>query len=409
MIISAFDMRIFHSKYIIICLLVLAAFQIIYALNSNAITKNSRLFIQISDNLYHKGSYSFDGETPTRIVQPLYTFFVLVFYQLTGQSTAVVVLAQILMNLLGYVVVLKTAALIFDSRLPRLLPAALAGHAAIWYFGMYILNECLFIFLTILAIYFLVRAIKLAGEINYIAASFFAALAFLTRPAGIGLILLIWLPLFAAYGKLNKPGLKFLFGMVTIVLVVTPWAARNYFVMGKLTPFSAEDAYHLHYASLPDPAIAKKEYLNFDPIGTRPDAVADSVGLMKSAITKIIADPLGFLGRGIVKNWIIWTNFPGTRERPVSAGKIILNLIQFAMLICTACGFFAISKGFRLALLLPALGCSIVVFFTYATTRFTIPALPTILILASQGAEQLITWIFNKGRHKHEIAESGLI
>jgi hypothetical protein len=56
----------------------------------------------------------------------------------------------------------------------------------------------------------------------------------------------------------------------------------------------------------------------------------------------------------------------------------------------TITGVFRTELKYAVILLLPALAISVVVFFTYATTRFTVPALPFMLILAAKGLETIL-------------------
>jgi Dolichyl-phosphate-mannose-protein mannosyltransferase len=379
----------YNKKYIIICLVILLSFQIVLHLKTNPVTPNSRLFFDISENIYRQGAYSFDGENPTRMIQPLYTLFVLVFYQLTGQNPIFVIIVHIILNLIGFILLLKTSALIYDRQTPLLLPILLIGHIAIWYFSAIIINECLFIFLLICTNYYFIKGFKHDKSKDIILAGIFAGLAFMTRPVGLGYICLMFIP-YLIFHRINKATARRLaLTYLPIILVILPWTIRNHVTMNNFTPLSSEDRFHLLYASLPDSVTDNREYQIFDPINTEPDKVADSTGMMKTAINNILADPLGFIKRGISKIVMVWVNFPGTREMNNLPLKIISSIIQFGILIFAAIGFIYTKKWSGIILLIPAISCSLILFFTYATTRFTVPALPFILILTAKGFEDV--------------------
>ena len=380
----------FNKKYIIICLLILLVFQIGLHLKTNPVTPNSRLFFNISENIVKHGSYSFDGENPTRMIQPLYTLFVMVFYQFAGQNPTIVIIVQIILNLIGFLILLKTSALIFDRQSPLILPLLLACHIAIWYFSTIIINECLFIFLIICTNYYFIRAFKDDKSRDIMLSGLFAGLAFMTRPIGLGYIGMMFIP-YLVFHRISKQTVRRLaLTYIPIILVILPWTIRNQITMDNFTPLSSEDRYHLLYASLPDSVTQSREYQIFDPINTEPDKVADSTGMLKTAVSNIMADPLGFIKRGINKIITIWVHFPGTREISNLPIKIISSIIQIGILIFAAIGFIYIKKWPGIILLLPAISCSLIVFFTYATTRFTVPALPFILILTAKGMD--VVW-----------------
>jgi 4-amino-4-deoxy-L-arabinose transferase-like glycosyltransferase len=383
-----------NKKYVAACFLALLLFHIIYHLLSEPMQPNSKLFVEISRNMLEQGSYSFDGEQPTRLIQPLYTIFVMIFYHILGLKATGVVMAQIILDMIAFIFVIKTANLVYNGSLPKILPLLLAGHFAIWFFGLYLINECLYIFITVLGIYFLVKAVKYDKNLDFMIAGLLGGLALLTRPVGLGYIAFLFIPVFLFRKKLRKPVLKLILIYAAVLVTVLPWTIRNAMIMGKMTPLSSEDRYHLLYASLPDSVTADREYLIFDPINTEPDEVADTTNIMKKAIDNILSKPFSFLWRGMQKVVMVWTNFPGTREFKDIYLIILSKTLQFGILFFTLIGFIKTEKKYAMVLILPAVFYSLILFFTYATTRFTVPALPFLLILTARGFEPVMKYIF---------------
>jgi 4-amino-4-deoxy-L-arabinose transferase-like glycosyltransferase len=325
------------------------------------------------------------------MIQPLYTLFVLVFYQLPGQHPSVVVAAQIALNLMGFVLVVRTAELIYGrDHVSRILPLILLCDFTIWIFAVYIINEALFIFISICNVYFLVKALGTGRSRDYLATGVLAALGLLTRPAGIGFICAISLIMIAGRTRIRRPLAGWLIMHGAMAALCLPWMLRNYVSMDKLTPLSSEDRYHLLYASLPDSTIEKKAYTEFDPITTEPDEVADSLDVMGVALRNITQEPLSFVLRGLKRIATVWFHFPGTREWTDWRLKIPSLLIQWGFLLFTLIGFLNTRWPANIALLAPAIGISALLFFTYATTRFTVPALPAMLILTARGLMHVV-------------------
>ncbi|NIW41373.1 MAG: hypothetical protein GWN27_12890 [candidate division Zixibacteria bacterium] len=115
---------------------------------------------------------------------------------------------------------------------------------------------------------------------------------------------------------------------------------------------------------------------------------------MKKAIDNILSKPFSFLWRGMQKVVMVWTNFPGTREFKEIYLIILSKTLQFGILFFTLIGFIKTEKKFAIVLILPAVFYSLILFFTYATTRFTVPALPFLLILTAKGFEPVLNYIF---------------
>lgn len=368
------------------CVLILFTVQLFGLIYFETICPDSKAYFQLSKNLYNDGNYSYDGEQPARIRQPLYPIFLLIFYQLPGQCLAIVIIMQVILNLIGYYLLLKISYIIFRGRIPTFLPYILAGYLPLWTYSTRIMTEGLFIFLTICSLYFLTMLLKRMVLKYSFLAGIIAGLAFLTRLIGLGyIIVLISIPVILSK-KLKNTHLHILIMAAAIIIICLPWIIRNQVEFGKLTPFSSDASFHLYYASLPDSVINAKDHIKYHP-DSNPDLIADSLKFLTLAFKSYGNNPFHIILKGIKNLITIWAYFPGTREIKDIWLKSAAFALQWGILLFAIYGFFRTTSYYRLILIAPAIGYSIGFFFTYATTRFAIPAMPFILILSSVGLE----------------------
>lgn len=355
---------------------------------------DSQAYLQLSHSLYERGSFSYDGINPCRYRAPLYPLYLVLFYQLPGKNLTILLLSQVLLNLLTFFFILKTAALVFRTKSNWVLPLLTAAYFPVWVFSSMILTETLFIFLTTASIYYLISALRRYSLRNIILCGILSGLAFLTRPIGIGAIFLFPV-MFLVFikNKLYRP----IFLKVTLcaVCVLLPWSFRNYLVLQEFTIFPSDVTYHLYYCSLSDDVRESGDYIKYHP-DSNPDKLADSLKLSQAALINIKAHPFDFIGNGISKIVLVWINFPGTRDIANPLYRSLAYLMQFFILALLCLALIRNRTIYTLALLFPAVGFTLVIAASYATTRFIIPAMPLILILISDSLQDLMKIVADK-------------
>lgn len=94
---------------------------------------DSREYLSISGSLFHgkgyavtdasfKGFESFGGERPTRMRQPGYPLYLVLFYYFAGQNIFIVQFSQVVLNILTLCLVFLIANRIFNTQRERELP-----------------------------------------------------------------------------------------------------------------------------------------------------------------------------------------------------------------------------------------------------------------------------------------------
>ena len=169
------------------------------------------------------------------MMAPLYPMFLAGSYALPGPDRLAVLLIQILLGAAMTAAVYLIGRKLFSER------AALAAaiFCALYYplitISMSVLSEALFIPLMTLSLLFALYALFDGGKKNFAMAGILAGLACLTRPVIIYLPLL--LAIAAALGilrrRLNMRWLHLAIFLGCFYLTLSPWAYRNWQVLGK--------------------------------------------------------------------------------------------------------------------------------------------------------------------------------
>ncbi|MFH0778728.1 MAG: hypothetical protein V2A71_08865, partial [Candidatus Eisenbacteria bacterium] len=123
---------------------------------------DSKEYLSIARSLLNGGGYGvsdaefhrfdgFRGETPTRMRQPGYPFYLLFFYWSMGRSVLTVQLSQVLLNALTFFLVFLIARRTWRGRLWPGTLLALALYFPLWFTSALVLTETLFTFLLVTA------------------------------------------------------------------------------------------------------------------------------------------------------------------------------------------------------------------------------------------------------------------
>ncbi len=345
---------------------------------------DSKDYVSISENLYLKGDYSFDGISPSRLRMPIYPIFLVPFFQIPQKSVLILIAVQTVLNIGTMVLLLRIWRLLFREEYPVLLPFVLLGHVFIWINAVFVLTETLFTFLVTSALYFYFRPAREDVSWTLAFSGLFLGLAFLTRSicAGLILYLLIAIPIMHRNSPQVFRRLAVLAAAVAVTVV--PWTVRNYVSTGRLTPTAIDSEYNFYLGTLTASDIESGRYEhwmrheNFDQL-------ADSFEYRERAISNIRADVPEYLLRGTKRVADIWSHFPTTRDAALEY-KTVGHMLQAGIILLAFLGLVKTESSGKWVLVGPAIGFTFVLFFTgTATTRHLLPAMPFVLILATKG------------------------
>lgn len=383
--------------------------------NYEPVQFDSYEYLSVANNILNNGAYSvsqinskdfpqFLGESPTRMRQPLYPVFLALLFFFFGNSIISVQLVQLILSILTLFLIIDIGKRIFGSDYSQINNIILSLYFPLWMLSANILTETVFILLTIISFrYYIISKEKKQSKFILLS-GILLGLSFLTRP--IALIIFFIIGIIHLYPSKKVNYKYFSIFVIGFMLVIIPWTLRNYFVMDEFTPLSSDGGYNLYASTL---GVNEKPWIN--DIGFN-EAVQNGYYLDNQANKKFVNlavknfynDPITYMIYGIKRIIKTWSYFPGSRiYENNSVIFYTFSLVQFSIIFLAICGWIKFRKKEYVTLLLvPVISFSIVLFFSYSISRFLIPVMPFVLILAGQYLTD-IKHIFRKMSQKTSI------
>ena len=196
---------------------------------------DSSIYMGLADSLLRGHGYGFNG-IQTAFAPPMYALFLAAVYRLSGDPAAV----RLIQAVLGALVCLVMYAIgrrLFDQATGFLAAAIFSVHPLVVYLTGLHLNETLFLFLLLVAIFQALRVAERPTALAAAALGVLIGLAVLTRA-----IFAAFLPFLLAWAigvwGIRSPIAYRVFGLIAVgaVVVILPWTVRNYVVLGTIAP-----------------------------------------------------------------------------------------------------------------------------------------------------------------------------
>ncbi len=175
---------------------------------------------------------------------PIYSSFLGMLYYLFGTSILVYAIPQIILGTISCYLTYVIAKEVFSSKIGLLACFLLSIYHPIVWWTSYIRTETLFIFLLLLTIVFLIKAVKNKLDTKSIVLSgIFLAISFLCRNAILYLPIFIIFYFIIVFFKNAKKRLLYSISIFLISFYITllPWAYRNYTLYGQFSITTTED------------------------------------------------------------------------------------------------------------------------------------------------------------------------
>ncbi len=198
---------------------------------------------------------------------PVYEYFLAGIYKVFGHNYTAVWVIQAILHSISALLIYLTCLLIFNNDNKEkigLVAASMLGlYPDLIEISAMLMTETLYIFLVCLSIYLFFYYFKNNQLITLVALSVAFGLAVLTRPP-----VAFLLPVLIIYFFEKKQFLRSIIFIMLVVLVLTPWTVRNYYLYGKAMPFGAGGAYnfwignHIGASGEQDPGPQLTEYFN---------------------------------------------------------------------------------------------------------------------------------------------------
>lgn len=270
--------------------------------------------------LLDNGVYGNAFESPTRMRQPFYSYFLAGLRAIQGDNFNVLRLSQIVVVLAGILVAYYLARSLWDTRAALAGALLLAVHPVLLFNAVTVTNEPHFILFLLLSLLCLVAVTRRPSVLLTLLAGALLGAAALTQPVAFPLPFVIGLLWMLPIGllPLSWPR-RTLHGVLlvgAVLLVMLPWAMRNYQDMGVFTFVSSERGASLWSAAQPgwrwgyaDQLVDPANAAEFNGIrggdsfltGRYFLGQAAEAAFTQAAIRHVLADPLVWAAKNAVK------------------------------------------------------------------------------------------------------------
>jgi len=270
---------------------------------------------------------------------PIYSAFLGALYYFFGFSILVYAIPQIILGTLSCYLTYIIAKEIFSAKVGLLAGFLLSMYHPLVWWTSYIRAETIFIFLLLLTIVFLVKAVKNNLDTqNTILSGLFLAIACLCR--AVVLYLPIFVVLYFIIVFFRKDRKRLLYGILTFLLSfcisLFPWTYRNYAVFHKFS-ITSSDAWATFYGC----NVTSADLPFFDLYEIKYDeekaVLASSKGLKEASISFVKEHPIKYTKLCLKRLFAFWG--PVTKK-PSFIKKVVDTFIYIIVFPMAFYGFY---------------------------------------------------------------------
>jgi hypothetical protein len=349
-------------------------------------------YMQLSENLLRTGTFQFDGGGATAYRMPGYPFF-LVFSYALWQKLLPTQIIQIVVDVLTVYVTYRLARQVTRfSAVPLLAAAVVAFHPLMVVTSISFRPETLSVFLIILATFLLLKTAD-SGRTALLAALLLGLAVYLKHTFIAASVLFLLAFALRYLLRTNRRSLLAAgLPLLVLMLMLVPWMARNYVVLGALVPLTTSSGSNLYGGNNPH---ADGGYVSGEPyVLPHLSEVASDRVLTGRALDWIKDNPLAFAQLLPLKvARLFWPLALGTTRSlsvpaPLFAGILVFTLLFYALVLYGA-GRLLLARRYWELFLATAVPLTLVLstLLTFGAARFLLPALPLFAVLASLAAE----------------------
>ena len=331
---------------------------------------------------------------------PVYPIFLAGLYRFFGHNPQAVRVVQAILSFLALILLYALASNVFDRDL-ALIALLLASiyPPFISYPGL-LLTETLSIFLILAFVYLLIKGLARRDFALLIAAGAVGGVMVLNRVELLVMVIACALVVWRAAGRLRAGTL-----LLAAVLIMLPWALRNYRVYHKFILVSPQAGEVLWISTYEKNWISwHGEDTRFKAVVAGLDSLEAQRAMQREGFKNILSHPLIYLKfciRRIPRFWIgghsdTFAGLEQTTSFYLHKGefqKIAVKLFMLSYNLCiTVLGFLGLFLAWKLAmtdsahlilLSLPVIVKALIHFFLFANLRFQVPIMSFVIIFAA--------------------------
>jgi 4-amino-4-deoxy-L-arabinose transferase-like glycosyltransferase len=326
------------------------------------------------------------NHSPNTFRPPGYPFFLAAIYAIGGPGYAVVKIVQSVVGALTCLMIVLIGEQLFSRRVGMMAGVIAAVYPFLVAYTGFLLSETLFVFLSTVFLYALVRLREDPAWLWVAVAGLVLGVMNLTRPVTLFLPVLLFFWLWVEWGAKRRAAV--IAGMLALWMMVPimPWTVRNYMVTNSFIPISSHLWSGLYAGNNPT--------IMHDPeaIGgsIEPEQLEDYRAAYLSFLQHyLVHEPMELLRLELHKLKRFWSVFPKTTSR-----DRVISVFSYGLLL----PFFLIGMMFALQrhqkpwlLFFWILNFCLVTLIAHGSTRFRLPVEPVLILFGSLALERL--WV----------------
>ena len=374
------------------------------------------LFDTLAWNLVTVHQFTFDRLSPAAHVGPLYPTLLALLYSLVGHRPEWVPMLHVLCDLGAVWCIYRVGTILWGPWVGAWTAALVFLYPAYWTYDPRIRSEALLTLLISLWLWATVLCSQSPSCRRYAFVGIAAGLTVLCKPVVLILVLLLTGLIWIGTDRWSRKIVYVVVYGATCIMLVAPWSVRNYVLFDRFIPVSAGMGAGLWMGSDPAsrgswPMPPEREHAIWESAGITPlpyahamyDVPTDQL-LREKGLTRIAADPAGYLIVTLTRVWDFWignsfylTNGEqglaealrkdaAERGWTVATYGLLKRLLVVPSIILMAVGSAWVHRG-RWRDLLPLylfpIGLTAgYVPFTVEAGRYALPVLPCLIVLS---------------------------
>ena len=276
------------------------------------------LFDTLAWNLVTLHQFTLDGVNPAAHVGPLYPAVLACFYVVVGHRPEWVPMLHVFFDLGTVWCIYRVGTTLWGSWIGAWTAALVFLYPAYWTYDPRIRSEALLTLLISLWLWATVLCGQSPSCRRYAFVGIAASLTVLCKPVVLILVLLLTGLIWIRTDRFSRKIVHAVVYGATCIVLVAPWSVRNYMLFDQFIPVSAGMGAGLWMGSDPVsrgswPMPLEREHAIWESAGITPllyahamyDVQTDQL-LREKGLTRIAADPAGYLTLTLTRVWDFW-------------------------------------------------------------------------------------------------------
>jgi 4-amino-4-deoxy-L-arabinose transferase-like glycosyltransferase len=369
-------------------------------LNGDPLMGDAASYDRIARSLMAGGGYGEQPHEPSAFWPPLYPAFLAGLYSVFSYDLMLARITNAAIGALVPVLIYLIGIRLFDRRVALLAAVGAVGYPLLIVLGAWVIPDGPYIVFVCLILLTMIEIQRHPRTSMYLALGVILGLAYLLKPVT-AFFLPFLVPWFLFSLRSLSFGHRFRAGVVTafvLVLVLAPWTVRNQVVLGSPIVGSSNGGYTFYGAN--NPHAFGGHYEHFPERIPELSEGAEQMQFYRQGVEWILSDPSAYVSVTVSKfrrlaSPLSISSSPDDLSIP---GETLVRIGYTAFLLLVLAGVVILRNQLRATglLLVPILGVLLSTAVFYGDARYTMPAVPSLLLLAAVSIVWIWEWLANR-------------